>query len=47
MDEDNNLQIVLTPYNESTFNAECDLGRIIYDLDSQVRQSTCSADKEN
>jgi hypothetical protein len=39
------LQIKLTPYSESTLDAEYNLDRIIYDLDSQIDLLSSQADK--
>jgi len=45
MREIDNLQVELHQYNESTFNSEYDLDRIIYDLDSQIDLLSSHADK--
>jgi hypothetical protein len=45
MREIDNLQVELQQYNESTFNSEYDLDRIIYDLDSQIDLLSSHADK--
>ena len=45
MMENNELQIELKPYTDSTFYAEHDLDRIIYDLDSQIDLLSSQADK--
>ena len=45
MKEMDNLQVELKEYNESTFNAEYDLDRIIYDLDSQIDLLSSQADQ--
>lgn len=36
MSETDNLQIELKPYSEAMLNAEYDLDKIIYDLDSRI-----------
>lgn len=45
MNETDNLQIELKPYDEATFNGEHDLDKIIYDLDSQIDLLSSQADK--
>jgi len=45
MSETDNLQIELKPYSEATHNAEYDLDRIIFDLDSQIDLLSSQADK--
>jgi len=45
MREMDNLQVELQQYNESTFNSEYDLDRIIYDLDSRMDLLSSQADK--
>jgi hypothetical protein len=45
MSEADNLQIELQPYSEATINAEYDLDKIIYDLDSQIDLLSSQADK--
>lgn len=45
MREMDNLQVQLQQYNESTFNSEYDLDRIIYDLDSHIDLLSSQADK--
>jgi len=45
MREIDKLQIEIQQYNESTFNSEYDLDRIIYDLDSQIDLLSSQADK--
>lgn len=45
MGEQDHLQIELTPYNEAKFDAEYDLDKIIYDLDSQIDLLSSQADK--
>ena len=45
MNETDNLQIELKPYDEATFNGEYDLDKIIYDLDSQIDLLSSQADK--
>lgn len=45
MREMDNLQVELHQYNESTFNSEYDLDRIIYDLDSHIDLLSSQADK--
>lgn len=45
MGETDNLQIELKPYSEAMVNAENDLDKIIYDLDSQIDLLTSQADK--
>lgn len=47
MSETDNLQIELKPYSEATHNAEYDLDRIIFDLDSQIDLLSSQADKFN
>lgn len=44
MSETDNLQIELKPYSEATINAEYDLDRIIFDLDSQIDLLSSQAD---
>lgn len=45
MREMDNLQVELQQYNESTFNSEYDLDRIIYDLDNHIDLLSSQADK--
>lgn len=45
MNETDNLQIELKPYDEATFIGEHDLDKIIYDLDSQIDLLSSQADK--
>lgn len=45
MREMDNLQVELQQYNESTFNSEYDLDRIIYDLDNHIDLLSSKADK--
>ncbi len=45
MREMDNLQVELQQYNESAFNLEYDLDRIIYDLDSHIDLLSSRADK--
>ena len=45
MNETDNLQIELKPYREALLNAEYDLDKIIYDLDSQIDLLSSQADK--
>lgn len=45
MSENDKVQIELRPYNESAFNTEYNLDRIIYDLDSQIDLLSSQADK--
>lgn len=45
MSEIDNLQIELKPYSEAAFNAEYDLDRIIFDLDSHLDLLSSQADK--
>jgi len=44
MNETDNLQIELKPYNEAAINTEYDLDRIIFDLDSQIELLSSQAD---
>ena len=45
MSENDYLRIELKPYNESTLNADYEIDRIIYDLDSQIDLLSSQADK--
>jgi hypothetical protein len=45
MSDTDNLQIELKPYSEAMVNAEYDLDKIIYDLDSQIELLSSQADK--
>lgn len=45
MSEADNLQIELKPYNDAGVNAEYDLNKIIYDLDSQIDLLSSHADQ--
>lgn len=45
MGETDNLQIELKPYSEAILNADYDLDKIIYDLDSQIDLLSSQADK--
>jgi hypothetical protein len=45
MSETDNLQIELKPYSEAPLNAEYDLDKIIYDLDSQIDLLSSQADE--
>lgn len=45
MSEVDNLQIELKPYSEAVINAEYDLDKIIYDLDSQIDLLSSQADQ--
>lgn len=45
MSETDNLQIELKPYSEAMLNAEYDLDKIIYDLDSRIDLLSSQADK--
>lgn len=45
MDEQDHLQIVLTPYDQAEFDAEYDLDKIIYDLDAQIDILSSQADQ--
>lgn len=45
MSETDNLQIELKPYSEAMLNAEYDLDKIIYDLDSKIDLLSSQADK--
>lgn len=45
MNEIDNLQVELQKYNESTFNSDYDLDRIIFDLDSDIDLLSSQGDK--